>query len=206
MAIDFLTDEQKAQYGKIHEVPNEAQLARYFHLDESDKEFISARRGEHNRLGIALQLTSLRFLGTFTKNVSTLPLVVKRYVAKQLSIKSVRVLSKYASRDITQFEHKGAIREIYGYHEFSSGMWEFRLSRQLYTRAWISNERPSLMFDFATTWLIQNKVLLPGVSTLTRLISAIRERAANRLWFRLSSLPTEEQIQKLDDLLQVSNV
>ncbi|RLV57826.1 Tn3 family transposase [Parashewanella curva] len=203
MAIDFLSDEQKAQYGKFHEVPNEAQLARYFHLDESDKEFISIRRGEHNRLGIALQLASLRFLGTFSKDVTTLPLVVKRYVAKQLSIKSVRVLNKYAIREITQFEHNGAIREKYGYHEFSTGMWQFRLSRQLYTRAWISNERPSLMFDFATAWLIQHKVLLPGVTTLTRLISSISERAANRLWSRLSALPNGQQIQKLDELLEV---
>ena len=59
------------------------------------------------------------------------------------------------------------------------------------------------MFDFATAWLIQNKILLPGVSTLSRLISEIRERAVNRLWQRLSSLPTDEQKDKLETLLQV---
>lgn len=59
------------------------------------------------------------------------------------------------------------------------------------------------MFDFATAWLMQHKVLLPGASTLSRLISEIRERAVNRLWQRLSSLPTSEQKANLETLLQV---
>lgn len=61
MAVDFLTAKQKAQYGQWCGQPNEVQLTRYFHLNEADLAFISDGRGDHNRLGCALQLISARF-------------------------------------------------------------------------------------------------------------------------------------------------
>jgi TnpA family transposase len=202
MNLDFLTAEQKAQYGKFSNEPNELQLARYFHLDEADLEFISNRRGDHNRLGFALQITSIRFLGCFVSDLSVVPMNAQHFVTSQLSIE-ISVLSNYAKRTFTKYDHSVLIREQYGYSDFNDGRWKFKLSRLLYARAWISNERPSLMFDFATVWLIQNKILLPGVSTLCRLIAEIREKASKRLWRLLSTLPTVEQKEKLKALLKI---
>ncbi len=203
MAVDFLTAEQKARYGQFSGAPNAAQLARYFHLDEADLAFMVGRRGDQNRLGFALQLTSVRFLGGFPADLARIPSNAQAFVARQLSIEKVAVLADYARRETTKREHAAIIRKHYGYREFGAPPWAFRLGRLLYARAWVGNERPSLMFDFATAWLIQNKVLLPGASVLSRLIAAIRERAANRLWLRLSALPTAEQTAQLETLLQI---
>ena len=202
MPVDFLTSEQKASYAQFSGEPNEVQLARYFHLDETDLTFLYQRRGEQNRLGVALQLGCVRFLGAFLTDLSVVPMNVQWFVARQLNITELTILSTYAQRETTRREHTALIRDQYQYREFT-WPWSFRLNRLLFSRTWISNERPSLLFDLATSWLIQHKILLPGSTTLTRLISEIRERATNRLWLRLSALPSTEQTARLETLLQV---
>lgn len=202
MPIEFLTEEQKNQYGRYNTEPNEAQLARYFLLDDTALTLINKRRGDYNRLGFALQLTTVRFLGTFLPDPTDVPHNVLNFIAQQVDT-DIGNLAQYLSRKVTRYSHSTEIQDFYGYHEFNAPPWRFRLTRLLYIRAWISNERPSLLFDFATAWLIHHKVLLPGVSTLSRLISEIRERAVNRLWKQLASLPTKEQKEKLETLLQM---
>ncbi|EMF04234.1 transposase [Serratia marcescens VGH107] len=203
MPVDFLTTEQEQNYGCYVAEPNDVQLARYFHLDERDLTFINQRRGRHNRLGIALQLTTARFLGTFLTDLTRVLPGVQQFVAVQLNIPRPEVLSRYAERDTPLREHTALIKEYYGYHEFGDFPWSFRLKRLLYTRAWLSNERPGLMFDFATAWLLQNKVLLPGATTLVRLVSEIRERANQRLWKKLAALPDIWQTARVTELLDI---
>ena len=125
------------------------------------------------------------------------------YVGRQLHLDPSTSLLRYLERKQTRHAHCAEIRKVYGYHDFSDPAWRFRLSRWLYARTWLADERPGHLFDLATHWLRQRKVLLPGATTLTRLISQIRERASVRTWRRLAALPSDEQCAQLEALLEV---
>lgn len=204
MSIRFLTEEYQANYGRYVGEPTALQLARYFHLDERALQLVKKRRGDHNRLGFAVQLGTVRFLGTFLSNPLDVPASVISYLAIQLSITDTNCLSNYLSRIRTHWEHIEEIKYHYGYRDFNLQPEHWRLIRWLYERAWVSAESPSVLFDVTTAQLLENKILLPGVTTLAKLISSVRERVQQRLYIKLSKLPNQKQIKELKSLLIVT--
>jgi len=113
--VDFLTEAQQRRYGRYPEVVSAAQLARFFHLDDTDRDLIGQHRGDANRLGFALQLLTVRFLGSFLPNPVAVPPPVVEHVARQLGIAEVACLSRYLEREPTRHAHRAEIRAHYGY-------------------------------------------------------------------------------------------
>jgi TnpA family transposase len=204
MPVEFLSPEQQRRYGRYTEDPSPLQLARYFHFDDRDHQLIARRRTAHTRLGFAIQLGTVRFLGTFLPEPTDVPATVTTYVAHQLGLPETTCLTQYHTRD-THWDHAAEIQREYGYRDFHDPREIFPLVRWLYTRAWLSAERPSVLFDLATARLVERKVLLPGVTVLERLVARVRDRAAIRLWHKLALLPNSDQQAKLAALLEVSD-
>ncbi|CAN5271392.1 hypothetical protein BH10PSE19_BH10PSE19_14030 [soil metagenome] len=103
-----------------------------------------------------------------------------------------------------RWAHTCEIRTQYGYREFVNPVAGFRLTRWLYTLCWTGTERPSVLFERATTWLLTHKTLLPGVSILERFIAKLRSRVEVRVWRLLIREITAEQQKQLEGLLKIA--
>lgn len=202
MPVEFLSAEQEKRYGRYVGEPSPEQLAKYFYLDNVDFKLIKDRRGDHNRLGLALQLCTVRFIGTFLTDPTDVPTVAIIFLAKQLDVSDTSILELYRNSE-TRWKHTALIKQSYGYQDFHSQPFHWRLVRWLYQRSIISTESQSLLFDLTTARLVERKILLPGVSVLARLVASVRERAANRLFNVLSKLPNKKQTVALEKLLLI---
>src|SRR4051794_35147515 len=168
MPVDFLTEDQQRRYGRYANEPSRALLERDFPLDDTDRGLIARCRGDHNRLGLAVQLATVRFLGTFLADPAEVPRGVVGYLARQLGVADTGGLRRYAAGEMRR-DHVAEIRRRYGYRDFHEGSEAAALSRWLANRVWVGAERPGVLFDLATARLVERKVVLPGVTVLARL-------------------------------------
>jgi hypothetical protein len=127
---------------------------------------VAKHRGDHNRLGVAVQLGSLRFLGTLLEEPARAPASAVRFAADQLAITGSAELMTVYANSAGRWRHGSRIRERYGYRAFADFGIAFRLNRFLYALCWTGADRPSALFDRAAAWLLEAKVLLPGLSVL----------------------------------------
>ncbi|MBF0334056.1 MAG: DUF4158 domain-containing protein, partial [Alphaproteobacteria bacterium] len=202
MPVSFLTDEQGRRYGRYAGEPSSEQLARFFHLDDADRDLIDRRRSGHMRLGFAVQLCTARFLGTFLSDPTDAPPGAVAVLAWQLGITDAMSLTRYAASE-RRYGHTAEICSCYGYRDFSDPSAQWRLLRWLYALCWTGTDRPTALFDHATSWLVAHKVLLPGASVLERTIARARFRANSRLWRLLAARIMPVEKARLDTLLVV---
>ncbi len=157
-----------------------ADLERFFYLDDVDRKLIAKRRGDHSRLGFAVQVGTVRFLGTFLADPLDVPWGMVDYLAEQLGMSDPSGLKRYTERVETTNAHAREIRAVYGYREYAGDAAE-ELVGFVFSRAWTHGEGPAALFEQAEAWLRRERVLLPGVTTLVRVVQSSRELAQARM-------------------------
>ncbi|MFI0451557.1 DUF4158 domain-containing protein [Actinomadura sp. 6N118] len=111
-------------------------------------------------------------LGTFLEDPVDVPRVVVDYAAEQLGIDDASCIKEYAERGPTQYEHTteiGGLLEFRDFVDVEDEVGAFVASRVAKTR----DSRREL-FDRAVLWLVEERVLLPGITTLARLVRQVQ--------------------------------
>ncbi|HFK9858473.1 TPA: DUF4158 domain-containing protein [Legionella pneumophila] len=205
MPVSFLSPVQCDNYAKYPtDLPPDIVDSLFF-LDDQDMEWIANKRGDFSRLGYALQLTTVRFIGAFISDLNQIPRVVIERVAIQIKVNDPESCISMYMKSEQRWRHAVEIRARYGYIEFAEKGSRYRLGRILCALCWTGTDRPGVLFDHAVGWLSTNKILLPGITVLERFVAEIRSRMESRLWRMLIKNLSASQQEKLNDLLVVED-
>ena len=202
MPVEFLTDGEAAAYGRYAGTPSQADLDRVFFLDDEDLKLVRRHRGDHMRAGFALQLVTVRWLGRFLEDPLDVPDGVLEFVAgKQLGLAELAVVKRYTEREHTRFEHQWEIKKDRGYREFDDAAEEFAPWATARSRA--TGDGPKAIFTDGLAWLRERDILLPGVTTVARLVAGVVTDTTRQLHEELAAMPDPVQRRALDRLLDV---
>jgi TnpA family transposase len=198
MPGQFLTEAERERLRQFPaEIPPSDVIA-YFTLTPADLTQVRQQRGDHNRLGFALQVGALRYLGFSPDDLTTAPASVVAFLSQQLDVRP-DVLPTYGQRAHTRRDHLQAIQAYLGFRE--AGPEELRaLAEWLVERA-LEHDRPSLLFRVTCEHLHAAKIVRPGVTRLERMVATARQRAQRETLQRLAPLVTEASRTRLDCLL-----
>lgn len=199
MPVQFLSE---AEHKSLNRFPSEISsedLNRFFLLSDRELSILKQLRAEHNRLGFALQLCCLRYLGFFPEELQ-LPEAVINYVAQQLQL-IPELLVFYGQRSSTQREHQRKIQALLEYRRASTS--DLLSLEQWLTERALEHNQPLLLFHMACKHLKQQKIIRIGTTILARMVATMRVKAQEINYQSLKNLLTTERNTWLDSLLEI---
>ena len=181
------------------EIPGD-DLIRAFTLTGADRDLVAIRRGAANRLGIALQLCALRYLGFVPRNLSAAPRSAACFVADQLKVSPDEIQS-YARREQTRFTalHRGS---------GTPRLLDAPVTGLGRTRSLAGSNGPlsTMLRRFSFASLVERlrteRLVFPAPDRIVRLVSSARGRAQERTYTLVEPLLSAERRAQLDGLLE----
>src|SRR5690606_25081094 len=92
------------------------------------------------------------------------------------------------------------IRKVYGYQDFTSKEYR-QLSKHLLPLA-LENGDSMYLLNACFDYLRQQKIILPALTTLERVVWETRDRAEEKIFNRIYHALTPTQIEKLETLIE----
>ena len=200
MPVQFLSEADHARLNRFpDEIPTEDCFT-FFLLSKEDLTEIDKQRSNSSRLGYALQLCALRYMGFVPHDLKSVPSRVLRYVAEQLQV-SAAELAKYNASN--RKEHLKASQKYAGFRR-ATKLDLLSLEQWLLERA-LEHDQPTVLFKMACDHLKQQQVVRLGTDRIARLISTTRAKAQEATYKVLQPLLTHERCAFLDELLEVDD-
>ena len=203
MATRLFSDAHLEQLRSFPDIDRD-QLIRFFTLTPADVAFADPGRGRGpaDRLGLAVQLCTLPWLGFVPDEVSAAPPAAVSRLAARLQA-DPGVLAGYGRRGQTRTDHLRLVAGYLGWHQAPPGSVRYKELRQFLLDRAMEHDSPALLFSLAAGYLISAKVIRPGLVTLTEMIGQARAAAAALTHQKVEHLLTPQLTSDLDRLLMV---
>lgn len=201
MATRMFADEELERLRGFPEISRE-ELFRYFTLTPAELAFVDPGRGRGpaERLGLAITLCTLPWLGFVPDRLATAPTVAVARVAEQLRADPVQI-GAYGRRVKTRTEHVRLAAQYLGWRP--AGQLELKeLDEFLLARA-MEHDSPTLLFRLGCEYLISARVIRPGPVTVVERVAHARHQAQTETYDRLAHEFTPRRCAELDALLAV---
>ena len=199
MPVSFLSEAERRRFNSFPADLSTNDLIAFFTLSEQDLRQIPKTTAASNRLGFALRILLLRFLGFHITNLTSVPAEVINYVASQVGAKDAR-LELYAERGATRTVHQRTIEKYLGFRLptirdlQSTGEW-------LLERA-LEHDRPALLLQLLCEKFLAERLVRPGFSIVERMVATARNEAEEEIFRRVESIIDEALAVEMDNLLQ----
>jgi hypothetical protein len=136
------------------------ELIRYFTLTPADVAFVDPGRGRGpgDRLGLAVQLATLPWLGFVPDDVTAAPPVAVARVAKRLGVDPGELVG-YGRREQTRSDHLGLVADYLTWKPAPAGSTRRKELEQFLEDRAMEHDSPTLLFTLAQEYLISAQTI-----------------------------------------------
>jgi TnpA family transposase len=197
----FLTNQQRYQPLMLPQRFSDEEMVRDWTLSRRDCQVVNKYRKQY-RLGFAIQLCAMRLYGRFLNQLHDLSPRVISYLSSQLDHPPTLTVD-VPEREATLLEHRNNILKYLGFQRFDDKV-EADLDR------WIEEHArqgllPDELFHRAERYLLLNRIMLPGPSTIERQIIRICNQVHTQLFEQVFDQMSPVLRGAIDDLLQTTD-
>ncbi len=175
------------------------ELIRHYTFSDADLSLIRQRRGDANRLGVAVQLCLLRFPGQGLLPDAAVPMPFLQLIGRQLRLDPA-CWPQYAEREETRREHLLELRAYLGMEPF--GLAHYRQTVHVTTELALQTDKGIVLANSVLDSLRYRHIILPTLDVIERICAEAITRANRRIYDALAAPLSDVHRHRLDDLLK----